>query len=59
MTAIEQAKEDFTKLDLEEQIKKYVAELQSEIAELINADHQSPEERHQVFLLKKRIVDGV
>jgi DNA invertase Pin-like site-specific DNA recombinase len=59
LTTIERAKEDFTKLDLEERVKKYVAELQSEVAELINADPQTPEERHEVFLLKKRIVDTV
>lgn len=59
LTAIEQAKDAFTKLDAEEQVKKYVAELQSEMVELINANPQTPEERHQVFLLKKRIVDTV
>ena len=59
LTTIERTKDDFTKPDLEEQIKKYVAELQSEMAELIHADPQTPEERHQVFLLKKRVVDTV
>ena len=59
MITIELAKEDFINLDLEDQIKKYVTELQSEMAELIHADHQTLEERHQVFLLKKRIVDTV
>jgi hypothetical protein len=59
LTTIERAKEDFTMLELEEQVKKYVTELQSEVAELINAEPQTPEERHQVFLLKKRIVDAV
>jgi len=59
LTAIEQTKDAFTKLDLEEQVKKYVAELQSEMAELIHADPQTPEERHQLFLLKKRIVDSI
>ena len=59
LTTIERAKDDFTKLDLEQQVKKYVADLQSEMTELINADPQIPEERHQVFLLKKRIVDLV
>jgi hypothetical protein len=49
LTTIERAKEDFTKLDLEEQVKKYVAELQSEMDELINTDPQTPEERHQMF----------
>lgn len=57
LTTIERTKDDFTKLDLEEQVKKYVAELQSGMTELVNADPQTPEERHQVFLLKKRIVD--
>lgn len=50
---------DCTKLDLEEQIKKYIAELQSEMSGLIHSDPQTPEERHQVFLLKKRVVDTV
>ncbi len=59
LTTIERAKDDFTKLDSGEQIKKYVAELQSEMDELINADPQTSEERHQMFLLKKQIVDRV
>ena len=59
LTTIERTKDDVTKLDLEEPIKKYVAELQSEIVELIHANPQTPEERHQVFLLKKRVVDTV
>ncbi len=59
LTTIERTKDDFTQLDLEEQIKKYVAELQSEMVELIHADPQTPEEKHQVFLLKKRVVDTV
>lgn len=33
--------------------------MQSEMAELIHADPQNSEEKHQVFLLKKRIVDTV
>jgi N-glycosylase/DNA lyase len=59
LTTIERAKDDFTKLDSEEQVKKYVSELQSEMTELIHADPQTPEERHQVFMLKKQIVDRV
>ena len=59
LTAIEQEKDAFTKLELEEQAKKYVADLQSEMAGLIHAIPQTPDERHQVFLLKKRIVDTV
>jgi hypothetical protein len=59
LTAIEQEKDAYTKLDLEEQVKKYVADLQSEMAEFINANPQTPEERHQGFLKKKRIVDTI
>lgn len=59
LITIERTKDDFTKLGLEEQIKKYVAELQSEMVELIHADPQTPEEKHQVFRLKKQIVDTV
>ena len=59
LLTIERAKEDFINLDLEEQVKKYVAELQSEVTELIHVNPQTPAERHQVFLLKKRIVDTV
>jgi hypothetical protein len=44
---------------LEEQVKKYKADLQSEMAELINSNPQTSEEKHQVFLLKKQIVDKV
>ena len=29
------------------------------VTELIHANSQTPEERHQVFLLKKRIVDTI
>ena len=36
-----------------------MAELQSKRIELIHADPQTPEERHQVFVLKKRVVDTV
>ncbi len=59
LTTIERAKDDFTKLDMEEQVKKYVDELQSEMDELINANPQAIVERHQVFLLKKQILDRV
>jgi len=59
LTTIEQAKDDFTQLDLEGQVKKYVAELQLEIATLIHANPQTSEEKHRVFLLKKQIVDTV
>jgi hypothetical protein len=59
LTAIERAKDDFIKIDFEEQMKKYVTELQSEMTELIHAKLPTPEESHQVFLLKEHIVDRV
>jgi hypothetical protein len=59
LTTIERARDDFVQLDLETQMKKYVAELQSEMLELIHANPQTPTERHHVFLSKKRIVDTV
>jgi hypothetical protein len=59
LTTIEPARDDFMQLDPETQVKKYVAELQLELTELIHANPQTLEERHQVFLLKKGIVDKV
>jgi N-glycosylase/DNA lyase len=59
LTAIKRAKDNFRQLDLEEQVKKYVAELQSEMTELIHANPQTLEEKHQVFLRKKHIVNRV
>ena len=41
LTSIEPAKEDFAKLDLEEQVKKYVGDLQSEMTESIKANPQT------------------
>jgi hypothetical protein len=59
LITIERARDDFMQLDSEEQVKKYVADLQSEMTELIHTDSQTSEERHHVFLSKKRIVDTV
>ncbi|RPJ28997.1 MAG: hypothetical protein EHM33_02480 [Chloroflexi bacterium] len=41
LTAIEQAKDAFAAFDWEEQVKGYVADLQTEMAELINATPQT------------------
>ena len=45
-------------LILEEQAKKYVTEFRLEMTELIHVNPQTLEERHRVFLLKKRKVDS-
>jgi len=42
LIAIEQAKNDFTNLASEEQIEKYVADLQVEMTGLINTNPQIP-----------------
>jgi site-specific DNA recombinase len=44
LITIERAKNDLMQLDLEEQVKKYLAELQWEMTELIQANPQTPEE---------------
>ena len=59
LTASKGERDAFTKFDLEEQVRKYVADLQVEIEELIHVNPQTSEDSHQVFLLKKRIVDTV
>jgi hypothetical protein len=51
--------DDFIKLDLEEQVKKYVAELQLEMTELIHTNPQTLGEKHRVFMLRKRIMNTV
>ena len=59
LTTIERTKDDFIQLDMEEQVKKYVAELQTEMAELFHANPQTPEETHQVILGKKHLIDSI
>ncbi len=59
LATIERAKEDSIRLDLEEQVKKHVAQLKLDMTELIHTNPENPEECHQVFLLKKQIVDTV
>lgn len=53
-TALEQEIETYARLDWEEKIKGYVADLQAGIEGLNNANPKTPEEQHRVFLLKKQ-----
>jgi len=57
LTALEQEIAPYTRLDWEEEIKSYVANLQAGIIELNNTIPKTPEEQHRVFLLKKQLVD--
>jgi hypothetical protein len=57
LTAMEQEIDTYARLDWEEKVKGYVADLQVGIAELNNAIPKTPEEQHRVFMLKKKLVD--
>jgi DNA invertase Pin-like site-specific DNA recombinase len=57
LTALEQEIDTYARLDWEEKVKEYVADLQAGIEELNSAIPTTPEEQHRVFLLKKQLVD--
>jgi len=57
LTNLEQEIDTYAGLNWEEEIKEYVANLQTGIKELNNAIPKTPEEQHRVFLLKKQLVD--
>jgi DNA invertase Pin-like site-specific DNA recombinase len=57
LTALEQEMDTYARLDWEEKVKGYVADLQAGIEELNNAIPKTPEEQHHVFLMKKQLVD--
>ncbi|MCE7859502.1 MAG: hypothetical protein DYG86_06910 [Chloroflexi bacterium CFX2] len=57
LTALEQELDTYAKLDWEEKLKDYVANLQTGIQELNNAIPKTPEEQHRIYLLKKQLVD--
>ncbi|MCB0104187.1 MAG: recombinase family protein [Anaerolineales bacterium] len=57
LTALEQEMDTYARLDWEEKVKGYVANLQAGIRELNKAIPKTPEEQHRVFLLKKQLVD--
>ena len=57
LTALEQEMDTYARLDWEEKVKGYVADLQAGIEELNKAIPKTPEEQHRVFLLKKHLVD--
>jgi DNA invertase Pin-like site-specific DNA recombinase len=57
LTALEQEIDTYARLDWEEKVKEYVANLQAGIIELNNTIPKTPEEQHRIFLLKKQLVD--
>ena len=57
LTALEQEINTYARLDWEEKVKEYVANLQAGIEGLNNPTPKTPEEQHHVFLLKKQLVD--
>jgi hypothetical protein len=57
LTALEREIDTYARLDWEEKVKDYVADLQVGIEGLNRAAPQTPEEQHRVFLLKKQLVD--
>ena len=57
LAALEQEMDTYAKLDWEEKVKEYVANLQAGIEELNKIIPKTPEEQHRVFVLKKQLVD--
>jgi len=57
LTAIDQEIDTYARLDWEDKVKGYVADLQAGIEELNRASPSTPEEQHRVFVMKKELVD--
>jgi hypothetical protein len=57
LTAIDQEIETYARLDWEDKVKGYVADLQAGIEELNLASPSTPKEQHRVLVMKKQLVD--
>jgi hypothetical protein len=57
LATLEQEIEIYARLDWEEKVKDYVADLQVGIEGLNKANPKTPDEKHHIFLLKKQMVD--
>jgi hypothetical protein len=57
LATIEQEMDTYARLDWEEKVKGYVADIQTGIQELNNTIPKTPKEQHHVFLMKKQLVD--
>ena len=55
--AIQEEMNTYADLDFDDRVSAYVKDLQAGLEELNSANPQSAEERHTLFLMKKRLVD--
>jgi hypothetical protein len=58
-TAIEDELNAYADLDFGARVSAFVQDLQTDLEDVINANPQSDEERHQLFLRKRRFVDAL
>jgi len=58
-TAIENELNAYADLDFDARVSAYVQDLQADLEDVINANPQSDEERHALFLRKRRFVDAL
>ena len=56
-TAIQEEMNTYADLDFDARVNAYVKDLQAGLEELNSTNPQTPEERHALFLMKKRLVD--
>ena len=56
-TAIQEEMNTYADLDFDARVSAYVKDLQAGLEELNSTNPQTPEERHALFLMKKRLVD--
>ena len=56
-TAIEDELNAYADLDFDARVSAYVQDLQADLEDVINANPQSDEERHALFLRKRRYID--
>jgi len=57
LVALDQEIDTYARLDWEENVKEYVADLRAGVEGLNNTLPKTPDEQHRVFLLKKQLVD--
>jgi hypothetical protein len=55
-TAIEDELNAYADLDFDARVSAYVQDLQADLEDVINANPQSDEERHALFLRKRRYI---
>jgi len=58
-TAIEDELNAYSDLDFDARVSAYVQNLQADLEDVINAKPQNEEERHQLFLRKRRFINDL